>query len=198
MKKIFAAVTAACTAAFLLAACDGGNGRTDYGKLNSMLGAEYSAVTLTVTDTFGDGTVLTSEYIMTFSEEEINVQYTVEQLAGFGGLDGTLPHSPKKTLSGSAVIAGGEVMQTQGDDVGLSADIAGTGFTFKEEYFENVSMTAASFSANVKDPSAFLGKELTCTGMTVQASFGSAFSELTVRYGGMNGGSVQYLYKFTV
>ncbi len=197
MKKFFAVFAAVCTAAFCFTACDSGNGGKKYDALNEMLGADYSALSLTVTDEI-DGITLTSQYAMTFSDDEISVQYSVERLAAIGDLSGAQTQSAKQKLSGTAVIRGGEVAETTGDDVGLSSDIAETSFTFKEEFFENAKLTDTSLKADVKKPSEFLGTAVTCTDMKVEASFAEVFSEITVTYSTANGGKVEFLYKFTV
>lgn len=197
MKKIFTVFAAVCAAALCFTACDTGS-KKDYNALNAMLDADYSALTLTVTETLSGGVVLTSEYTMAFSDGGVAVQYTVEKLAAFGDLTGEQPEDPVTTSKGSAVIRDGEVTEKTGDDIGLSANIAKTGFTFRKDYFENATLTDSSLTADVKDPAGFLGTSVTCTDMKVEAAFGEVFSRISVKYSTANGGKMEYLYNFTV
>ena len=187
-------VIAASAAACMLAAC-GSRGKGRYDTLNKMLAAHYSEIVLTVTDTFDEDTYLTSEYTFAYpTEDSAVVHYTVERF-GELSLDGG---QEKVILTGSALISGGELVYTSGDDIGIPESFATKGFAFRAEYFENAQLTASAFSADVKDVSAFLGCELSCSDMKVAASFADAFESLLVTFTAADGSAVEYRYEFTV
>ena len=195
MKKRILAILIVCATAAVIGGCDKKteNETNKYDELNAMLAHSYSQIVLTVTNEFDEDSVLTSEYTMKFSDAGMTITYSVERFSGIS-LDSAA--SFKTTLTGEAVIADGKVTYVQGDEVSLDAVTASTGLNFKEEYFENAEFTQTSFLADVKDASAFLGTEITCTGMRLNAAYGEAFNTLTVTYKAESGHSVEYLYQF--
>ena len=181
------------TAIFALAAC--GGKASEYNKLNEMLDASYSKIELTVTDTFGDLS-LESKYTIRYSDSGITVGYTVEKFA-----EVTLDNPStglKTTLTGEAVIEDGVVVSVNGDDIGLGADIAKTGLTFKKEFFKKAELTDSRLKADVKDASGFLGTQLTCTDMKVEAAFGDVLYNINIVYTSEGGNEVKYAYVFTL
>lgn len=194
MKK-FIAVIAVIAAACCLGACKGKKEEQtfdQYQALNEMLGASYSQISLTVTDTFDENTSLKSEYTIKFSDSETTVQYSVERFAGLS-LDDT-SSDVKTTLTGTAVIKNGKV--TGGEEVGITADMAKTGLTFKEEYFENITINGVSLKADVKNASAFLGSDIVCSDMKVEAKYLILFNTIEISYT-KNGNKIEYKYVFT-
>lgn len=196
MKKRILTLVAVATAACCLSACTDGSAADEYAKLNEMLNANYSQVVLTVTDAFDEDTSLKSEYVIKYSESSVTVNYTVEKFAE-SSLDN--PSTDLKlTLIGEAVINDGVVVPVSGDDINLTPDIARTGFTFKGEYFENAELAGIYFTADVKNASAFLGSQLTCTGMKVEATFLEVFYDINVTYTSASGSRVEFNYVFTI
>ena len=197
MKKSILTIAAIASAACALAACNSsrGNSQSDeYQKLNDMLNASYSKIAITVTDTFiEEGVTLKSEYTLNYSESEITVNYKVERFAQIS-LDSPAT-DVKTTYTGTATIKDGKV--TGGEEVGLSADIAETGLTFKKEYFENATVTGVFMQAEVSDTSAFLGSEVESNDMTVYAEFLNVFFNIEINYT-QNKNKVKYEYVFTI
>ena len=196
-KQIFVLAVAIAAACGLTACDDKAPAVSKYDKLNEMLDASYSQLEITVTEAFADENLtLTSEYTVKYSESGVTVSYTVEKLAEIA-LDS--PSSDvKTTLAGEAVIKGGVVVSHEGDFVSLSSEIAKPGFCFKEEYFENADLTEMYLKADVKDVSGFLGTQLTCTDMKVNAAFVDAFHNINIVYLSESGNEVKYEYVFTL
>lgn len=194
MKKSILMIAAAGAAACVLGACSSscGSGSSEYEQLNSMLAENYSEITLTVTDTFDDDLSLKSEYVFKYSESKITVEYSVERLAELS-LDSSV--GLKTTIEGTAVIKDGKV--TGGEDVGITAEMASPKFTFKEENFENITLTGVYFKADVKNVGSFLGLALNCTDMKVYAEFLEVFYSIDISYT-QNGNKVEYNYVFTL
>lgn len=197
MKKL--ALTAAlCLSLCCLSACDE---KPDvvpdrYGALNDMLGAAYSQIAITVTETFGEGLSLKGEYVITYAEGIPSLSYRVEQFAEFGDAE-ELPEDLKITLSGEAVMKDGKLQTVEGDALQVSPYFA-DGLTFKEEYFGNAELTDVYLRADVKDPVSFLGDPtLRCNGMYVEAVFLDLFVEIGISYTAEDGSAVEYTYEFS-
>ena len=196
MKKRIFAISALCAAAAVIGGCTvkpEENTFNEYDELNAMLAVNYSQIDLTVTNTFDDESVLTSEYTMKFSDGSTTVNYSVERFAGIS-LDSA--SSLITTLTGEAVIADGKVTYVQGDAVSLDALASATALDFKEEYFENVELTGVYLRADVTNAGGFTGSELTCTDMKVEATFLEFFYTIKITYTAQGGNCVEYLYNF--
>lgn len=191
MKKSILMIAAAGVAACALSACGGET--TGYDQLNSMLAENYSQIALTVTDTFDEDLSLKSEYVFKYSESEIKVEYSVERFADIS-LDNT-SNGLTVTATGTAVIKDGEVKG--GKDAGITADMANLKFNFKEQYFENATLTGVYFKADVKNVGSFLGLALGCTDMKVYAEFLDVFYSIDISYT-LDGNKVECNYVFTV
>ena len=209
MKKSVLILATVCFAAVCLSACNltGGKKKEDktpgdqtvvqdeYDALNEMVGMEYSRIVLTVTDTFGEDLTLTSVYEIGYSGDCVTIDYTVERFTGFDGTEDVLP-DPVTTLTGRTVILDGEIFSVTGDDVGITPSAATLGFTFKEEYFENADLNEVYLKADVKDPSAFLGTQISCSGMKLTVTFFDALNDINLSYVSENGNSVSLRYVF--
>ena len=192
MKKSVLLISAICAFACALSAC-GKKEVNAYDKLNSMLDASYSQITISIDNTYTEEEItLESVYMLIYSQSEITVQYKVERFAEFTLENPTT--DVKTTYQGTAVIVGGII--SGGSEVGLTADIADLSLEFKEAYFENITLDSGSLTADVKDVSAFLGTELVCTGMKVEAKFSDVLESITVTYS-QSGHEVVYSYIFT-
>lgn len=200
IKKLIPVIMALGISAAAFGGCtENGNNENntvnEYAELNAMLSRNYSQIVLTVTNTFGEETVLTDEYAMKFSDGSVNVKYSVERFTEIS-IDSAA--SEKTKIVGEAVVAGGEVTYVQGKEVNLDAVTAGAGLNFKEEYFENIDLTGNYLKADVRNPSGFMGSELSCTEMKVYATFFNIFYEIKITYKAQNGNSVEYLYDFSM
>ena len=195
MKKVIILILSICVAMCALSACKSSCKikETDkYQLLNSMLEENYSQITISVNNTFTDEDItLESVYTVKYSQTEITVEYKVERFASLS-LDN--PTTEVKTvIEGTATIKDGVV--SGGEDAGITADIAKIGLSFKEQYFKNVLYTGKYISADVTDASGFLGTELTCTDMHVEAKFNKVFTSIEISYV-QGGNEVEYSYVF--
>lgn len=193
MKKSIFAIIAAFAAATCFGACNSScDSETvnEYDNLNSMLKHTYSKVDLTVTENFGNDS-LTSKFEMLYSGDEITVIYTLERFAEIS-IDNPAT-DVKETLNGEMKIKNGEVISG-----GIVADVAiPDGISFKEEYFENAVLTGMTFNADVKNANGFLGTEITCTDMKVEALFPRYFKYIEINFTSAEGNPVEYIYNFT-
>ena len=197
MKKKWIMFAAVCafSCCLGLVGCDMGSNTGEYDALNAMLDADYSQIVLTVTDTFDKNTSLTSEYTVKYSTDTITVTYTVERF-NEASLDNPSTDI-KTTLTGEAVIEDGAIVSRSGDDIKLPVDIAKPRLTFNKKYFENVNLTGVNLKADVKNADAFLGSQVSCTGMKVSATFLDVFYNINISYTSAGGNKVEYKYVFT-
>lgn len=189
-KKLFVFIAAG--ALICLAGCGSGDGKR-FDSLNKMLAEDYTKISLTVTDTFAEGSVLIGEYTITQAEEGKKVEYSVERFGEFS-LDGS--NEAKVILTGTAIVKDGEIVSTTGDAIDLPEGIGG-GYTFASEYFANVKFGDGSLTADVTDAGNFFGCTITCTDMKVEASFGDALTSLNIGFTAADGTAVEYAYTFT-
>ena len=202
MKKLFLLIVTIFASVCCLTACGKtknnevnspatDNTVTEYDRLNSMLKESYSNITVTVKNTFTEeGITLESVYSVNYSESEITVEYSIER---FSEPSLENPASGVKIkIEGTAVIKDGKISE---NEAGITASIAEVPLTFKEEYFKNIDLTGVYIDADVKDVSGFLGTELTCTDMHVNAVFVSYFHDITVTYSTV-GHEIEYYYSF--
>lgn len=191
MKKLIPVITAVCA----VAAFGGCKTRhtKEYEELNAKLDLSYSRIVLTVTESFEEDLTLVSEYAMSFTDEGMTVDYSVERFAQ-ASLDSEA--SEKTTLAGEAKIAGGKVSYVSGDEVTLDSLVTGSGLSFKEEYFKNADLTGVYLKADVKNASAFLGTQIQCSDMKVFATFLDYFMKIQVSFKAEDGSLVEYRYDF--
>lgn len=193
IKKLIPVMMALCVATAVFSGC-GKHRSKEYNELNAKLEFNYSQIVLRVTNTFDEESILTSEYTMKFSDDGMTVNYSVERFSELS-IDSAAPAKTK--LVGEAMIADGKVTYVQGEEVNLDALTVGTGINFKESYFKNAELTGMYLKADVKNPSGFMGSELTCTDMKVYATFLEIFYDIEIEYQAQNGNHVRYLYLFS-
>lgn len=196
MKFKLSITCALCAAALFFGGCNVTDG-DGYQRLNDMLNAPYTSMTLTVTDSFGDDS-LQCVYKVLYIGDVCRVQYSVER---FNGIDAALQGAQtelKTTLSGEAIVMNGMVIPEEGDEVNLSADVVRPGLEFKEEYFANQKFGQNSFSADVTQAGSFFGADVQYRDMRVEANFEEEFSQIVITYTSEGGGSVQYKYVFDI
>ena len=198
MKKRLLTIAAIGVAVCCLGACkpaSSGTAADEYDDLNAMLNADYSQIVLTVTNTYDEDTSLKSEYTITYSETQITVEYSVERFVDIS-LDNPSKEI-KTTLSGVAVIINDDI-SFNGDEVDITAEIAKPGLTFKKDYFKNAQLTGNYLIADVKNASAFLGSQLNCSDMKVNAIFLDMFYEIQISYISESGNKVEIEYLFNI
>ncbi|MDE6059291.1 MAG: hypothetical protein K2G44_04540 [Clostridia bacterium] len=193
IKKLIPVMMALCVGTAVFSGC--GSYSKEYAELNAKLDLNYSQVVLTVTNDFGEGAVLTSEYTMKFSDGSMTVNYGIERFSELS-IDSTAPAKTK--LVGEAVIADGKVSYVQGEEANLDVVKSGVGINFKESYFKNVELTGMYLKADIKNPSGFMGSELSCTEMKVYATFLEIFYKIEITYRAETGNFVEYLYVFSL
>lgn len=198
MKKPVLLISMVC-AAFALSACNGPkqqdeNPQNDaYAPLNEMLAAEYSEISLTVTDAFDSDTFLKSEYNFTYSGDEVTVSYSVERFAEFGDLSAP---AEKVIYTGKAALRDGALVTVEGDPITFPERTEAAGFTFREEYFSDADLTGIYLRANVKDAEGFFGVPIDCSDMKIMATFLDFFYDIKINYTSAAGSSVEYYYTF--
>ena len=196
MKKRYFALLAIGVAACCLGGCDSKETPDALDPLSKMLHANYSQITVTVTDTFGENASLESVYVVTYAGKTATVNYAVEQFKEISLDDPT--SDVKETLTGTAIVEY-DTVSIEGDSVDIDFHrIAYPGLTFKSAYFMNMQYEDIFFIADVKDSDAFLGFELDCTNMSVTALFSSVFENIQINYTSEGGNEVNYTYIFTV
>ena len=194
IKKSIPVILAACAVAAVFGGCTTVDS-SKYDELNAKLNLDYSQIVLTVTNTYDEETVLTSEYTMKFIAGVVNVNYSVERFTEVS-LDSAA--AEKTTLVGEALVMGEDVIYIEGDEVPLDAIAEGSGLDFKAVYFSNAEWTDGHFKADVNFPGGFMGSSITCSEMKVSATFNEAFNEIKITYHSQAGHEVEYLYVFTV
>ena len=193
IKKSIPIILATCAAVAVFGGCDTNSAK--YDELNAKLDLNYSQIVLTVTNTYDEESVLTSEYTVKFVEGIVTVNYSIERFTEVS-LDSVT--AEKTTIGGEAIIKDGDVIYVDGEEAPLDALTSGNGLSFKQEYFANAEFTDGSLKADVTNPEGFMGSSLTCSDMKVTATFSEAFSEIKITYQSQSGHQVEYLYAFTV
>ena len=197
MKKFIPVLAALCLGAAAVAGCTAEEDNIPaekYDELNAMLAKDYSQIVLTVENTYGTDT-LESVYTINYTNGGMTVEYSVERFAELSlGTAAQL----KTTVTGEAKIEGDEITYIDGEKVDLTAVIQSGGINFKKEYFKNAELTDMTFDADVKNPQGFIGSEITCTNMTVSATYLYFFYSINISYTSQSGNYVKYSYKFTV
>ncbi len=193
MKKIFKIILFTVVAVLTLCGCEKASGKVDYDSLTKKLNSDYSGWTLTVM-TKKDDVTLTDIFTVKNSDTQTEIEYSIEKLSEHS-FDDDNDFITKK--SGTAVIKDGKIETVNGDEVTIEIEnIATLGLSFKAEYFGNAKFSDTSFSASVTNPSGFLGKSLTCTDMTVYASFADKFTKINITYTAENGAKIVCTYSF--
>ncbi len=195
MKKIIFAISAVCAAA-CLTACGGGDkpAYDHYKAMDEMFNASYSKITVSVTNTFDVDTQLISSYEMLYSGDEITVKYSIERFTGISIDTGNME---KTVTDGTAKIKNGAVVS---DSAGMLEVVPDTKFSFKAEYFSNVNEDIIDMylQADVVNPSGFMGTDIKCSDMKVNAEYFTEFKKMEINYKGESGNSVKINYNFTV
>lgn len=197
-KKSILAIAAVCAAAACFGACVNGNnndngGFNRYDEINRMFNLDYSEIAVTITDTFDSNTELVSTYTMTYSGDGITVKYDIERVKGIS-LDTATVETER--FNGTAVIKDGVLIS---DDKGMIDIVPVANFKFKEDYFANVNddLLDIKLEADVKNPNAFMGTQISCKDMKVVANYFYSFSDMQITYTAESGNAVKINYVFT-
>ena len=134
--------------------------------LSSLAGKSYARVELTVITRTGFAE-LSAVYTLT----QNTVSYSVEQLLPIP-TDGSLPSGYKTTLSGSARVENGTLVELDGSSVTLPTyDELTSGFHFEESNLENVVSQNGLLTADVCSPSAFYGRTVDLTDLKISVEY---------------------------
>lgn len=165
---------------------------TVFDTITSMLALDdYFYASMTVTENTSLGK-LNSSYELS-GREKTDVSFTFEAFVPFD------PNSPpptelKVTYRGSMVIRDGEIVNQSGDVLNVSVEeIRAGNLSFKAEYFTDVNEIDGLVSATVINPEGFMGVS-GATGMTVQVSYNTRISSITIAYTTKNGNTVSIIY----
>ncbi len=198
MKKSIFAMAAACAAAACLSACnmscnDNNTPYDHYDAINTMFNASYSKIAVTVTTTLDSDMELTSTYNMTYSGDEVTVNYSIERFTDISFDNASVE---KTVTTGVAKVKNGEIIS---DDKGMLDVVPETKFSFKKEYFSNVNEAVIDMflQADVTNPSGFMGIKTPCTDMKINAEYFTVFNKMEITYKGQDGISVKIDYVFT-
>ena len=172
--------------------------KTVYQTLNERMSKEYSTIARETVYKKGE-MELCSEYRAVKSGGQYTVSYVEESFATFEEKNGAyvIPESYKTTASGSATVSNGAITSRVGDASGIDlAKVAQPSFCFNAAYFEDAKEGTNSFSAKVKNPSAFMGKDFSCSDMSVAVSYGTSAFSVTVSYKTASGTQATAAYTF--
>ncbi|MCM1289809.1 MAG: hypothetical protein NC132_05900 [Corallococcus sp.] len=197
-RKLFLTIVCLLLALLCLVGC--ADYSKQFEKINKLLNAEYSAMSLTVTVT-KDLDEFVSEFNVTYGNNDTSsVDFVVRRLATFDNSD-TLPDSFINTYKGSATVKGGQVTSVSGDvpqDVKLEA-VVGRGLTFHKNYFSDVNEKGSYLTAKVTKPQAFFGdSDFTCKPdtMIVTVGYGDLIDYVRIQYTSNSGSKVVLMYSF--
>lgn len=169
--------------------------QTVYDLLDDLADKNYSNIEIDIVTSTGFAQ-LCSNYVLTQS----NVVYSIEKLnlLPSDGNINDLPSNYKITITGSALIENGQVMELDGDkDVTLpSYDELKGNFHFDESNFKNAVVGNDSFEADVVSPSQFYGADVDMKNLKVKVEYtGTSLTKITISYSTTDA-TVQTIYAF--
>ncbi len=172
-----------------------------YDDINDMLDKDYSTIALSITSTTDDAT-LTSSFNTIFKENRQSVTYSVQQFGKFEVNDGVItpPSSYIVTKSGMIALENGKVVDRQGDEIDVDVSALSSAlFSFKKEYFANVTSSNSSFSADVTNAKAFMSNSaLNVSDMKVSVGIsGDKIASIIITYTSENDASIKMHYTFS-
>lgn len=190
MKKTIA-LFALIISLLCICACGGSGSFTD---LNDMAKQNYSVVERTVKTT-SNGETLTSRFTVR-SGDTVEIDYSVEQI---NEIDiNNMPNEYKTVKTGIVKLDGTRVIEQTGDDVNVDfVALTKLNLNFVEEYFSQVKWDNGKMTANVTNVEGFLGVNVYCAWMKVEAEYSNTLNNVTVKYLTANGAEVQLAYAFT-
>ena len=198
-RKLFILLVTAIAAVMTFAACDTGYIKKDYfDELTAMAKKEYSALTLTITSEFDEGT-LTGEYNVTKqSDEQFLVTYSYEQFTTIEVVDGKMifPEEEKEVVSGEFTVNNGVIEEGDGSETEVDfSEINAENLQFDKSNFTNLKNVEGGFTADVIDTVKFCRIE--AEDMHVKFASGkSALTRLVVTFT-LGDAKMTFDYKFT-
>lgn len=196
MKKVLSVIIIALLAVTLLCACmEVDVSVSKLNKVSELLEVEYSGWTINTTTIYKD-LRLTSSYIITKSDAQTEISYSVEQL---NKLSIDKPAEFKSNIVGSVIVKDGKVTSQEGEE--LSVDLSGMeniGLNLKSEYLNDISVTSSTLLANVKNINSFMGREMDATNMTLEIAYTEdAIEHINITYIDSSSASVKIEYIFS-
>lgn len=170
--------------------------KTVYELLDSLAKQDYSKIEIDVV-TQSDFAQLCANYVLT----QTDVTYSIEQLnllPSDGNVE-NLPENYKTTVTGTALVKDGEIVEFDGDQriAFPSYNVLKGGFHFDPSNFKDVVVQEDSFSASVISPSRFYGTDIDVEDLRIGVDYSqSAMQRITVTYQTKNA-AVETVYTFT-
>lgn len=207
MKKRIAIITVviilAITAIFMTA-CNKKGKQDVYATLDALVAKEYANVTVNVT-TAKQGHTLKDKYVISASDGQSTITYTIEELNTFDLASGSVPENYKTVKTGVAKVKDGKVTEINGDEASVEFEKIGANvFVFKQEYFSNAVETTDGngnniFRADITDTAAFMQSKEVCNEAKIVVKYNKTTAELMsieLSYSTRSATSVQISYIF--
>lgn len=150
-----------------------GGEKTVYDLLNEQLRNVSYPFTLT-TKVTEDGDVFNGTYTVTEAAGTITVDYSYEKLSAYTTVNGELvaPDSYKTTVTGSAKISDGKVIEQNGATVNLSAEAFNVAeISLSEDNFTDVQMGDGRFSAKISSLQSFAGLNISVKDASISIAY---------------------------
>lgn len=195
MKKFCLLLVISILLIVTLCACDLITNVTasDMEKFNTLLDVDYDGWTLSVSTTTGDVT-LNNKFVVTKETEKTTIDYTLEKLNEIS-IEGN--NEFKSTIRGSVTVVDGKIVSIDGEEANLDVEqLDEVSMVFKLNYFKNISLNSTTLSADVTNPSGFLGYEIDCHDMKLLAKYSDDFDYIKINYTNTDGSSVEIKYEF--
>ncbi len=207
MKKRIAIITVviilAITAIFMTA-CNKKGKQDVYATLDALIAKEYANVTVNVT-TAKQGHTLKDKYVISASDGQSTITYTIEELNTFDLASGSIPENYKTVKTGVAKVKDGKVTEINGDEASVEFEKIGANvFVFKQEYFSNAVETTDGngnniFRADITDTAAFMQSKDVRNEAKIVVKYNKTTAELMsieISYSTQSATSVQVSYVF--
>ena len=170
-----------------------------YGRMNEMLGAEYSALSASVTTEKGELRLVSTYTLTELSGGARKIAFREERFAAFTEVNGAwvIPENQIAVNEGSLTFQNGAVTGRAGDDPLQAIEAAEfPRFDMAASHFTAVSESEGEFRATVRDPEIFLGRAAEVTDMTVTVRYAAGRIQ-TLRYAYTNGDGVLVTVVYT-
>lgn len=207
MKKRIAIITVviilAITAIFMTA-CNKKGKQDVYATLDALVAKEHANVTVNVT-TAKQGHTLKDKYVISASDGQSTITYTIEELNTFDLASGSVPENYKTVKTGVAKVKDGKVTEINGDETSVEFEKIGANeFVFKQEYFSNAVETTDGngndiFRADITDTAAFMQSKEVRNEAKIVVKYNKTTAELMsieLSYSTRSATSVQISYIF--
>lgn len=204
MKKIIFVIAVLLCAILCLTSCNLiptiGTPQASYETINQLVKSNHSKLTIDVTTKpAGQNDGIVSQIVCTKVSETTNfVKYSIQQYATID-VDGetiTLPENQIVTKAGSATFSNGQKTDSSGDQVDFDfSAIDKINLSFNADNFANAKFEGDSFTADVTNVKAFLGKDV--QGVTNGKVSVNVTEGVITLSGTANGSDVTIVYTIT-